>query len=210
MTENTLPGFLLALERGADAVELDTHVTSDGIVVVHHDDTVRGRPIAVTPWPALRELAVGRDARGRIPSLAEVLDGIADDATVYVELKGQNIEAAVIEVVRRHAGPYALHSFDHEAVERVAIAAPDVPRGVLLDRGTKEPGVALRRVAERIQPRDVWPHWSLIDPAFVAAAHSLDTRVVAWTVNSAESARRLAQMGVDAICTDDVGLLANI
>src|SRR5438270_12984091 len=104
--ENTLPGFLLALERGADAVELDVHVPSDHVVVVHHDDVVQGQRIAPSSWETLSRVDLGRGAR--IPRLDEVLKTIGDRATVYVELKGQGIEDAVIEVARAHGRRYAL------------------------------------------------------------------------------------------------------
>src|SRR5690349_17048621 len=40
--ENTLPSFALALEAGADGLELDVHATRDGVVVVHHDAVLSG------------------------------------------------------------------------------------------------------------------------------------------------------------------------
>jgi len=40
--ENTLAAFNRAAELGADAVELDVHLTKDGRLVVHHDPTVPG------------------------------------------------------------------------------------------------------------------------------------------------------------------------
>ena len=207
-TENTLPGFLLAVEHGADAVELDVHVTSDGVVVVHHDDAVAGCVIGRTTWPELSDIRLDDDAT--IPRLEEVLQALGDRATVYVELKGQRIEDAVIDVVRKHGRRYALHSFDHDAIIRVAEKAPDIPRGVLLDKDTRNPGAALRDAVKRTRPRDVWPHWSLANEKFVHAAHELETRVIAWTVNASGAAASLASTGVDGLCTDDVRILANL
>ena len=40
LPENSIPAFLRAIELGADAIELDVHATSDGVVVVHHDPVV--------------------------------------------------------------------------------------------------------------------------------------------------------------------------
>jgi glycerophosphoryl diester phosphodiesterase len=206
--ENTLAGFLLALERGADAVELDAHVTKDRVVVVHHDDVVQRRAIAQTKWRELSKIDLGAGAR--IPRLQDVLEAIAERATVYVELKGQAIEKEAVEVVRKFGGRFALHSFDHDAIERVGRMAPDIPRGVLLDRDTPRPMDALRQVIERIRPRDVWPHWSLANEQFVRLAHELGTRVIVWTVNSPGTAGIFVSLGVDGVCTDDVSLLANL
>lgn len=206
--ENTLPGFLLALEHGADAVELDAHVTKDLVVVVHHDDCVQGHVIAQTKWRQLFEVDLGGGVR--IPRLQDVLQAIADRATVYIELKGPAIESEAIDVARKFGRRFALHSFDHEAIERVSRMAPDIPRGVLLDRDTARPMDALRQVTERIRPRDVWPHWSLVNEQFVSQAHELGMRVIVWTVNSPGTASIFVSLGVDGICTDDVSLLANL
>lgn len=206
-TENTLPGFLRSLDRGADAVELDVHLTADGIVVVHHDFDVLGQPIAQTPWERLRDVPLPGDAR--IPTLEEVLTAIGDRATVYVELKGYGIEDAVAETVRRSGHRYALHSFDHDAIARCARAHPDIARGVLLDRGTGDPVALMARAVADTQPRDVWPHFTLVTSAFMeeAAAHGL--RVIPWTVNDPEVARRVALLGVAGICTDDVRIFGS-
>ena len=207
-TENTLPGFLLALDRGADAVELDAHVTHDGEVVVHHDPTVKRQVIARTTWRDLSQIDLGNG--DRIPRLREVLDAVGKRATVYIELKGIGIEDQVIDVAREFGNKYALHSFDHNAIARVAQKAPDIARGILLDRGTSLATDALRRAVERMRPRDVWPHWSLVNEQFMRVAHELKTRVIVWTVNSPGTAEILVSLGADALCTDDVQILANL
>lgn len=206
LPENTLGGFMRALERGADAVELDVHVTKDGVVVVHHDFDVSESPIADTRREDLSALDGGAD----IPTLEDVLKAIGDRANVYIELKGQRIEERVIAVARRHGRRFALHSFDHDAIERVAKRAPDIARGVLVDRGVSNPVQTMRRVIDRVHPRDIWPHWSLVNRDLVQAAHDMGARVIAWTVNSAQTARHLHSLGADGLCTDDVRLLANL
>ena len=175
-TENTLPGFLLALKRGADAVELDVHVTQDGEVVVRHDSAVKRKPIARTTWRDLSQIDLG--SGDRIPRLREVLEAIGERATVYIELKGRAVEDQVIDVAKQFGHKYALHSFDHEAIARVADKAPGVSRGVLLDRGTRRATDVLRQAVERMRPRDVWPHWSLVNEQFMRVAHELKTRVI--------------------------------
>jgi len=63
---------------------------------------------------------------------------------------------------------------------------------------------------QRIGAREVWPHYSLVDADLVARARALGARTIVWTVNDAAEARRLAGLGVDGICTDDVRLLDGI
>jgi len=206
--ENTLEGFILAFDLGGNAVELDTHVSADGWVVVHHDETIGGRPLSATTRAELEAVDLGGGAR--IPTLDQVLGAAAGRATVYVELKGANIEQQVVAAVRRHSTAVALHSFDHSAVERASQLAPDIPRGVLFESAVSNPIQAMKRAVARTGARDVWPHWSLVSSDFVRAADDLGVRVIAWTVNAADRARHLHSLGVAGLCTDDVRILANL
>src|SRR4051794_40761774 len=96
--ENTLPSFELALDAGADGLELDVHATADGVVVVHHDAELRRGPgIASVPFAELRrhEAAPGVP----IPTLEELCELVAGRATLFVEIKGAGIERAVLDTL---------------------------------------------------------------------------------------------------------------
>src|SRR5512140_2542862 len=111
--ENTLAAFRLALELGADGVELDVWRCATGEVVVHHDEDTRrvaGAALLVpdAPLAALRALDVGawkgeRFRGERIPLLAEVLAALPA-AVVNVELKSRGrdvrLAAAAARVLR--------------------------------------------------------------------------------------------------------------
>lgn len=204
--ENTLASFLRALDLGADAVELDVHATSDGVVVVHHDfipradsnvATLRGRPIAALTAAELETFQVSGEP---IPTLTDVLEAIGSRATVYVEIKGHDIEAAVVATIAsvRSAQHVAVHSFDHRAVVRARAMQPTLASGILSASYLIDPQGALRAA----NARDYWQEASMLDEALVDAVHAGKGRVIAWTVNDPEHARRLASIGVDGICTD--------
>lgn len=204
-TENTLESFLLALDHGADGLELDVHVTRDGRVVVHHDFDVSGRAIAATDWDDLK--AIELKGGSGIPLLEDVLAAVGSRGSLYVELKGRGIEAHVAEVMRGNGHRCAFHSFDHEAIARCARTYADIPRGILIDRDEQRPLEVLAAGAGAAHPRDVWPHWSLVDAKFMDAAAALGLRVIPWTVNDRAVAARLLALGVAGVCTDDVRLL---
>lgn len=88
--ENTLPAFRLAFDLGADGIELDTKLTSDGQVVVVHDQTLerttdgKGR-VVDQDLAQLKRLDAGASFSGefvgtRIPTLAEVFEAVGDPA----------------------------------------------------------------------------------------------------------------------------------
>ena len=207
--ENTLPAFVRAIERGADGIELDVHVTADGMPVVHHDPDVPAsdgragtrRALAEMTWEEVRrvELAPGIT----IPSLQQVLTAVGDRATVYVELKGTNSEWAALDVITASSVRCAVHSFDHDAITRAARLAPAVRRGILFDAYPEDIDAKLRDTAAL----DVWPEWTLIDAALVQRVHARGGRVIAWTVNTTAAAEELIRLGVDGLCGDDVRLL---
>jgi len=203
--ENSLPAFQRAFERGALGVELDVHVTLDRVVVVRHDPTLPGgrrRAISESRWEdvAAVELAPGIG----IPRLNDVLAVVPATGTAYVELKGASVERTALDVIRASNTRCAVHSFDHDMVARAAELAPEIPRGILMERYPEDVVAAMRRTGAR----DVWPQWKLIDAALVDAVHAEGGRVIAWTVNSKAAGDALAKLGVDGLCGDDVRLLA--
>jgi glycerophosphoryl diester phosphodiesterase len=207
LPENTVAAFAQAFARRADAIELDVHATSDGVVVVHHDPdlglpvSIAKRRIAGMTW---EQVEASRAATGvSVPTLTEVLAVAPTNATVYVEIKGLGIEELVAEAIGATTTRCAVHSFDHATIERFKSIAPDVPRGLLFESGLDQLEDAVRRAGAR----DVWPLHSLIDAGLMARARALGCRVIAWTVNDADEARRLAALGVDGLCTDDVRIL---
>lgn len=207
--ENSLPAFARAIELGADAVELDVHVTLDGIAVVHHDPDVRDvaargrskRPIKQTSWTELStiELAPGIG----IPSLEQVLAQVGARATVYVELKGEESERAALTVIRTSNAKCAIHSFDHGVIERAARIAPAIRRGILFDDYPAD----VEQSMHAASAIDVWPRWNVIDKPLVDRVHAVGGRVIAWTVNTTQAAEGLVALGVDGLCGDDVRLL---
>lgn len=207
--ENTAPGFDEAIRLGADAVELDVHVTADGQVVVHHDPdleanvsprSVSGKAISAVTGADIATVDLGKGSR--IPRLEEVLAVTKGRVKTYVEVKAGDIQA-VVDVIAASGAMCAIHSFDHDAVATARAVAPHIPRGVLFDRWPALP----RAIVARTAARDVWPKHSLVTRDRVREIHDLGCRVIVWTVNDARRARELVEWGVDGICTDDLTLL---
>ncbi len=199
--ENTLPAFARALELGADGIELDVHATRDGVIVVHHDATLPdapATPIAGTTLGALRVIAPDPDDPAHVATLEEVFRLVANRATVYVEIKAPGITAGVARCIRDSAARAAIHAFDHRVALEIRAIDLELPTGILSSSYVLDPAGALRAAGAR----DYWQHASLIDQPLVDAIHDAGGRVVAWTVNAPEAARALAELGVDALCSD--------
>lgn len=209
LPENTLPAFKRAFERGANAIELDVHATSDRVVVVHHDPAAHSADgslvtLADSTWREVQMVEFA-DKIG-IPRLADVLAAAPVEATVYVEIKGLGIEALVAATIRESRARCAVHSFNHDAIVRMRELAPEIPRGVLFEDRVPD----IPALMERTGARDVWPNWKLADAMLVDVVHARAGRVLCWTVNDAAAAKRLVALGVDGLCGDDVRIFDGI
>jgi glycerophosphoryl diester phosphodiesterase len=205
--ENSLPGFARALALGVDGIELDVHVTRDGVPVVHHDPTLgrgalAGRAIADLPREQLRRHEIGPGVA--VPTLAEVRDLVEGRATLYVEVKARYAEAAVAATLEGLGDRAPVHSFDHRVSRRVRELAPRTPAGILSTSYLVDTVAAMRAA----DARDVWQHWAMVDAALVDVVHAAGGRVIAWTVNDPAAAVALVQAGVDGLCTDVPAVIA--
>ena len=200
--ENTLPSFELAIDAGADGLELDVHATADGVIVVHHDAELRsGESIAQL---TLAQLAHFDAVPGvPIPTLAALCELVAGRATLFVEVKGAGIERAVLDVLSGYEGATAVHSLDHALIQRMARADPAMRLGILFEDAPRE----VARSMAATGALDVWPHWSLVTERLVSEVHDAGGRVIPWTVNDQARAEALVALGADGLCGDDVRLL---
>lgn len=198
--ENTLASFALALESGADGIELDVHATMDEVVVVNHDPTLpSGDAIVNLRYREILEQSVPGE---HIPTLGEVCALIGGSAELFVEIKGAGIEALVSRALAGYSGALAIHSFDHDLIQRLSHQS-SVRLGVLLEAVVPD----VRELMTRTGARDVWPHFPIVDQPLVQAVHAAGGRVIPWTVNSVSEALRLSALHVDGLCTDDVTAL---
>jgi glycerophosphoryl diester phosphodiesterase len=201
--ENTLPSFALALEAGADGLELDVHATRDGVVIIHHDPALRdGTVIAEVTFAELRQHEAAPGVP--IPTLSELCELVQGRAELCVEIKGTGIEQRVLEALSGYDGAIAVHSFDHALIRRVRALDSTIRLGILFEDSVAD----VVRQMEMTGASDVWPQWRLVRPELVSAVHAAEGRVIPWTVNETARAQALAAMGVDALCGDDVNLLA--
>jgi len=215
--ENTLSAFQLALEEGADGVELDVRLDREGNVVVIHDATlarVTGgndiRRVEDLGGADLSRVDVGGGER--VPRLEEVLSwSRSRSARVNIELKADLPRRALLawKVVRLVASePEAaerliLSSFDPKLVLAVARLLPWVPAGYLVDERTPMPGPRLSNLV--LGAVAVHPNASLVTAESVRSWQRARMPVNVWTVNDPAEARRLDALGVDCLITDEPG-----
>lgn len=108
----------------------------------------------------------------------------------------------VLAVIRKHKleQRVILQSFDFRTLRAMKQLAPEIRLSALLDRSNKADFTAAARAAGAAI---VSPHYTLVTPERVAAAHAAGLIVVPWTPNDAVEWEKLAAARVDAIISDD-------
>lgn len=224
--ENTLSSFASALEVGAEVVELDVHLTSDGHVVVIHDPlidrTTDGRG-AVRDLTLQQVRAVsagyperfGSEFRGeRVPTLSEALNFLRDRSKAMIEIKSDavtddaegGIEARTIEEIRR-AGmekETVLISFDRRALLRCRTAAPEIMRGHLFGRA--QPGEVLEG-ARAVACELVMPEKGMLSDELRERAREAGLKVATWVVDDPAELVTLARFDLYGVGSNRPGVL---
>lgn len=214
--ENTMAAFRKAVELGAGGIETDVQMTSDGVLVLCHDEkvdrTTNGRGLlASMNWSEVQALDAGswfapQFAGERIPTLEQLLDLVVESGIMLnIEIKSglviyPGIEAKAIELVRR-AGlgeRVIFSSANHFSLVECKRHAPEIRTGILYIEGLVDPWL----YAKHIGANALHPLYHGVRPELVTGAHAAGLAVNTWTVDDPKAISYMAQCGVDGIITN--------
>ena len=205
--ENTMAAFAAAVECGVDGLELDIHLSRDGVPVVIHDETLdrttdgHGR-VRGKSWSQLRRLDAGSWFSGAfagesIPALEEVLKTFGGRVRLNLEIKAFAAGVAVLELLQRY--PHAesvVSSFDCRLLERLRATDASLPIAVLFAAGNwrhaVRRSVGLRSVAFH-------PEAGQVGRPMIAVCRQAQLPVHAWTVDDPLTAKSLLRAGVNGL-----------
>jgi glycerophosphoryl diester phosphodiesterase len=192
--ENTLPAFRKALQLGVNTIECDLGITTDGVVVIHHDlrlnpDTTRGPDgawldgpgplISALTFDELQRYDVGRLKPGTDYARAFPQQQPADGtriprlADLFDLVKGAGNESVGFDCETKLSPLEPAATLAPEAFAQRVIAA------------VRDAGMQRRMTIQSF-----------------AEAHALGLAVIPWTVNEPAMIARLIDMGVDGIISD--------
>jgi glycerophosphoryl diester phosphodiesterase len=228
-----MESFALAGEMGADAIELDVHLTADGQLAVIHDDrldrtTDRGGAVADLTMDDIRAADAGANfsrtddagfafrGRGlRVRSLPEVLEWLPVNLGLVIEIKARAAVDTLVQTLRGNpvteGDRLQVISFDQPSIERVHELDPSLATGYLLVPGEAvEPALtwASSRGHRGIHP---WEGDLGMDPMpTLAQAQAFGLRVGCYVVNDPTRMQHLAACGIWGFVTDapDVAVAA--
>jgi glycerophosphoryl diester phosphodiesterase len=209
--ENTMSAFDRALQLGADGIEFDVQRSSDGHLVIFHDENLKrttGTDGALRhlTFEDLRKADTGSwfsdEFRGeRIPSIEELFDFLhGNDLLIFLELKDPFRYPGIEEEVARLIHEYDLversqvRSFHHDVLHTLYEFAPEIAISELwFDRVPHN---------DEVHFRTIDCPYTLYTKENIRLVRGRGQQATAWVVNDMEAAQRLIEWGIDAIATD--------
>jgi glycerophosphoryl diester phosphodiesterase len=223
--ENTLASFQRAIDAGAPAIEYDVKLSRDGAVVVIHDQTVdrttdgHGKVRALS-LSQLRALDAGSwfdsvFCGERLPTLDEVLGRFGGQTFMDIELTNyaspfDQLVPKVALLIKKHRlqSSTLLSSFLPHNLAIARRVVPEVPRGLLAFAGWR--GDWQRLIGRYMDLQAEHPFLEDATGRYVAAIHARGRKAYVYTVNDRAGMRRLFEMGVDGLFTDDPALALTV
>ncbi|KLV21513.1 glycerophosphodiester phosphodiesterase [Bacillus altitudinis] len=216
--ENTIAAFDVAVEQGADYIELDVQMTMDQHVVVIHDDTVErttnGNGLVKSyTLDQLKKLDAGswfdqQYTNERIPTLQEILERYSRRIGILIEIKHPKrqigIEKAVARIINRFA--YSRHimiqSFDVHALQRIKAFAPSLRTALIIKpdafKLTKRKIMTYSSFANCLNMKK-----TMINRWWIDRIHTFGMDVFIWTVKDQKTADRIKKYPIDGVVTDN-------
>ena len=217
--ENTLRALDYTWECGADYAEIDIQETKDKQLILLHDDSLKritglDKKVWEMTYEEIEDLdagsSFGKGYQGeKIPTLDEVLNFCLGRLDLNIEIKynGKNkgIVQRVIQVIREnHFEEHCVvTSMNYRFLEEIKETAPEIRTGYIMTMNYGS--ISQVTAADFFSVR-----YDYVTEGFVREAHALGKEVHAWTVNYRGNIKRMLDMGVDNIITDDPALVRRV
>ena len=209
--ENTIPAILLAMEEGADYIEIDVQETKDGEIVLMHDSlmtrtTGMNKKVSQVTYEQIQNLDAGiwfsKKYKGtKVPTLREILELCKGKIQLNIELKAgkdmPDLEEKVVQLIEEYdyARQCVITSVYKDSLRKVKKNNKEIRTGYILSNAYGR--YYLDEEIDFLSMRS-----AIIDERVVRMAHTYGKMICAWTVNSKNEAIRMKQLGVDNIITD--------
>ena len=235
---DTMFAFQNAADLGVDVLEMDVHITKDGILVLMHDEAVTRTTdgtgeIESMTLEELKKLDAGYDwstddgatfpFRGQgvtIPTMEEVFTTFPD-MHMTIEIKKTNASMAkpFCELIRKHdmQDKVLIASFHDERLAEFRETCPEVATSSAKNETTAFVLLTKPFLGSFYSPKffslqvpEESSGITVMTPAFVKAAHERNLAVEPWTINDAETMKKFIAWGVDGIITDRPDIMLEV
>ena len=206
--ENTLISFQKALELNVNQIELDIHLSSDGAIMVIHDETINRTTNGsgfVKTFTRLELQQFQIEKQQTIPTLIEVLSLIDRKCSINIEIKSSDLTDQLVDIIEQFIHKkqweyqhFLISSFEWDNLEKVRVLNPNIPIAVLTETNLED---ALA-FAKKIKAKAINPDFQLLSKENVSTMQHDGFQVFPWTVNEMEDIKRIKSYKVNGIISD--------
>ena len=211
--ENTMAAFRRARQCGAHGLELDVHLSRDGVPVVIHDETLDRTTnacgqVSCFSWDQLQALDAGSwfspaFSGEPVPALVDVLQEFGGNLRINIEIKDARAGEQVLAVLADFPlADVVISSFDQRLLQDMRRLTADKALAVLFSQGNWRRAV---RLADEIGALAFHPEVDRVNRPLIAACRTCQLQVHTWTVDDVQRVRSLLRAGVTGIFTNDPG-----
>ncbi|HEU4435017.1 MAG TPA: glycerophosphodiester phosphodiesterase family protein [Pyrinomonadaceae bacterium] len=197
--ENTVAAFEAAIRAGADGIEFDVRLSSEGVPVVIHDETLY-RTAGVRRRVA--DLSVDQLYNFDVPSLAQVFELFeSNDLILYLEMKEVAVAETCCRLIEQHRfkDRVIFECFDHSALKVVKNVDSTLKVAPLF----QPPASFILKRALAVGADEIALHHRLTNKRLVKKARDARLKVVTWTVDDPAWIERARDLDIHALITND-------
>jgi glycerophosphoryl diester phosphodiesterase len=215
--ENTIDACVLALQNGAQALEIDIRQCATGEIVVFHDFSLK-RMFSKSGYIGRISLDLLKtfeytDTKYKIDTLDEFFDRFKNSVPINLDAKTIHFfdfkfADKIISIIANHGlfETVWVSCFNPFLLQILKMKNKKIKTGYLFQRFSW-----LHTGYDRITWSDAWhPHFSIVNGYLIRKAHSNKKKLYVWTVNNQNIYDKIKQYPIAGIITDDVGTMKAI
>lgn len=218
--ENTLKAFQKAIELKADYIEFDVHQSKDEeIIIIHDSNTFRTTghfgSVKEMTFEELRQLDCGDGEK--IPTLRELVRLAKGKINLNCEVKTRGIAEKIIKILNEEEslGTTIISSFKHDVLLKFQKLEPRIKLASLepTKTGWIRSWVSRRKLIKGAIENKFYainPFFKLVNKNLITKAHNNNLKIFPWTVNSDSAIKKMINLSVDGIITNDVEKVRNL
>ncbi len=202
VAENSLASFEKAMELGVDGIELDVHISKDGIPVVIHDETINrttSKKGLVNDYSTLELQNLG------IPTLEDVFILVDQKCFINIEIKDEKAFKTVLALIHKFTSEknwninlFQISSFNWSVLKFCSLQNNKIQLGVLTENSIEK----AIEFAKEINCYSINPFFKLLNSENVTLMHQYGFKVFPWTVNEILDISLIKSFQVDGIISD--------
>jgi len=214
--ENTLKAIQKAIDLGAEFVEFDIHKTKDNkIVLIHDADTYKttGKHgiIKNMTLSEIKKLDAGEGEK--IPTLQEVITVAKNKINLQIEIKAEGLINNLVQLLHQEnlIESSIISSFSLSELIKLRKKEPKLRIGYLLPEKMQNVRFIKRNILKATKNHfyAIHPHFSIVSKEIVEYSQNNNLTVNVWTVNDEKTMKKLINLGVNGIITDEIEVLKN-